>query len=252
MSTVVKELETAMDEVFGESFTNAARENIGKFYEAMTPSVEELKSSMQGMETIPQAFADVFNQSSIIGAVGKNTEALKGTAVTTPITVLPADQTALMGASSKYADSYIEGIQSKMGEAQSAAETLRNTISNTLSQSLTANVKVAITAETTHIEGPTQSGSNTLSLNPYKHNATGTTYFGGGWTTINENGPEIVNLPTGTSILPADKSRKIGTGTTLHNTANLYFSGSLFGDEETADFIGNKVCEKLYDYVTAL
>ena len=34
------------------------------------------------------------------------------------------------------------------------------------------------------------------------HNASGTSYFKGGWTEINEHGGELVNLPSGTQIFP--------------------------------------------------
>lgn len=40
-------------------------------------------------------------------------------------------------------------------------------------------------------------------------NATGTPYFGGGLTEINEHGGEIINLPTGAQIIPSDKSAQM-------------------------------------------
>ena len=39
--------------------------------------------------------------------------------------------------------------------------------------------------------------------------ATGTPYFGGGLTRINEHGGEIINLPTGAQIIPSDKSAQM-------------------------------------------
>ena len=42
-----------------------------------------------------------------------------------------------------------------------------------------------------------------------KRHALGTNYYKGGRTMINENGGEIVDLPTGSRIIPADKSKKI-------------------------------------------
>ncbi len=47
------------------------------------------------------------------------------------------------------------------------------------------------------------------SSGPEKGNATGTPYFGGGLTQINENGGEIINLPTGAQIIPSDKSAQM-------------------------------------------
>ena len=40
-------------------------------------------------------------------------------------------------------------------------------------------------------------------------NATGTQYFSGGWTTVGEHGPELMNLPAGTKILSNSESRNI-------------------------------------------
>lgn len=43
-------------------------------------------------------------------------------------------------------------------------------------------------------------------------NATGTSYFRGGWTTVGEHGPELVQLPTGSKITTASETRQMGTG----------------------------------------
>ncbi len=41
------------------------------------------------------------------------------------------------------------------------------------------------------------------------HNAGGTNNFGGGWTHINERGGELAYLPSGTQIIPADRSKEL-------------------------------------------
>ena len=41
------------------------------------------------------------------------------------------------------------------------------------------------------------------------HNADGDLNFRGGWTHINERGGEMAYLPSGSTIIPADKSDKI-------------------------------------------
>lgn len=43
-------------------------------------------------------------------------------------------------------------------------------------------------------------------------NATGTQYFSGGWTTVGEHGPELMNLPGGTKILSNQESRTVQGG----------------------------------------
>lgn len=42
--------------------------------------------------------------------------------------------------------------------------------------------------------------------------ANGTRYFGGGWTTVGEHGPELMNLPSGTQILSNQSSQNVGGG----------------------------------------
>lgn len=42
--------------------------------------------------------------------------------------------------------------------------------------------------------------------------ATGTPYFSGGWTTVGEHGPELMNLPAGTKILSNAESRTASQG----------------------------------------
>lgn len=69
-------------------------------------------------------------------------------------------------------------------------------------------------------------------------NATGTNYFEGGLTHINENGGEIVNLPNGTQIIPHDVSQKmVGGGNNV--TVNVNVAGNMVGNAEFADEIGD-------------
>ena len=73
--------------------------------------------------------------------------------------------------------------------------------------------------------------------------ATGTSYFPGGWTRINERGGEIVNLPGGTQIIPHDVSQRMAGG----QTVNVYVTvqGNMIGDEAYADYMGNVVAQRL-------
>ena len=43
-------------------------------------------------------------------------------------------------------------------------------------------------------------------------NATGTSYFSGGWTTVGEHGPELVNLPGGSKILSNPMTQQVRGG----------------------------------------
>nr|DAP58297.1 MAG TPA: tail tape measure [Caudoviricetes sp.] len=73
--------------------------------------------------------------------------------------------------------------------------------------------------------------------------ATGTSYFPGGWTRINERGGEIVNLPGGTKIIPHDVSQRMAGG----QTVNVYVTvqGNMIGNKAYADYMGNVVAQRL-------
>lgn len=73
--------------------------------------------------------------------------------------------------------------------------------------------------------------------------ATGTSYFPGGWTRINERGGEIVNLPGGTQIIPHDVSQRMAGG----QTVNVYVTvqGNMIGNQAYADYMGNVVAQRL-------
>ncbi|UWO83120.1 hypothetical protein NQ487_19830 [Hungatella hathewayi] len=51
------------------------------------------------------------------------------------------------------------------------------------------------------------------------HNADGDNNFAGGWTHINERGGEIAYLPSGSTIIPADKSEQIIKGSQQQNVS---------------------------------
>lgn len=76
-----------------------------------------------------------------------------------------------------------------------------------------------------------------------KHNATGTNYFEGGWTHVNENGGEIMNLPNGTQIIPHDVSTKMGGGYTINCPVNI--SGNVIGNQDFIDEVGNAISNRV-------
>lgn len=67
-------------------------------------------------------------------------------------------------------------------------------------------------------------------------NALGTSYWGGGLTRVNERGGEILDLPSGTRIIPHDVSRRAAGG----NTVNIHLTvqGNLIGNRQYADEMG--------------
>jgi len=81
-------------------------------------------------------------------------------------------------------------------------------------------------------------------------NAMGTPYFGGGLTWIHEKGGEIVDLPTGSRIYPADKSEKM-VKSTPNITINVNI-GSLYDSRDAADEIGEIICGKIVDAINSI
>lgn len=73
--------------------------------------------------------------------------------------------------------------------------------------------------------------------------ATGTSYFPGGLTRVNERGGEIMQLPGGTQIIPHDVSRRMTGGTVI----NLYLTvqGNMVGDEAYANHLGGIVTRQI-------
>lgn len=88
-------------------------------------------------------------------------------------------------------------------------------------------------------------------INPFKKNsvsehATGSAYFSGGFTRINEGGRgEIVNLPNGTQIIPHDVSQKQMTSQGTNLVVNLIVQGNMIGNAQYADYIGAVITQRL-------
>lgn len=60
-----------------------------------------------------------------------------------------------------------------------------------------------------------------LGLGNIGHNATGTDSWRGGLTSINEEGPEVVNLPRGSQIIPNSVVKQMSSGAVINNTFNV-------------------------------
>ena len=80
-------------------------------------------------------------------------------------------------------------------------------------------------------------------LDKLQGNALGTSYFSGGLTRVNERGGEIINLPSGTQIIPHDISRRMAGGRTI----NVYVTvqGNVIGNAQYANSLGNLIAQKL-------
>lgn len=250
---------TAITQAMEMSFGNVApetRKHIAEFYESMLPSVNELQAAMQDMNQVPQSYANVFMQSSAIGAVGNNSKALKNLGVTTLSTVLPEDVSKVLQSSKAYGDSFVKGITSNenLEGTQTAADRLRKTLSDTLSKPISITVPVSynpVTLGSTIASQPRPTPAFVGPMPTIKQNATGTTYFGGGFTTINEHGYEVVDLPQGTRIYPHSESEKMMNGS-QNISVSVNVHGSIFGLDNAAELIGGMVCDKIVETVRAV
>lgn len=75
--------------------------------------------------------------------------------------------------------------------------------------------------------------------------ATGTSYFSGGLAQINERGGEIVNLPNGSQVIPADKSEKMISSGKPNIVVNFTIQGNVVGNQQFIDEVGSVVTEKV-------
>lgn len=74
-------------------------------------------------------------------------------------------------------------------------------------------------------------------------NAMGTQYWRGGLTRVNERGGEIMNLPSGTQIIPHDVSVKAAGGRSV--TVNVNIQGNVIGNREYTEQVGEYVGRKV-------
>lgn len=77
------------------------------------------------------------------------------------------------------------------------------------------------------------------------HNATGTNYFRGGLTEVNEVGGEIMNLPNGTQIIPHDVSTKMASNNSNNVSVNLNISGNVVGNDEFINQVGEAITNRV-------
>lgn len=76
--------------------------------------------------------------------------------------------------------------------------------------------------------------------------ASGVTNFQGGWAMVGEEGPELVNLPRGSDVIPNDKTVSLmskGTNAPVGSNTiiNVSFSGIFTGNEMEMRKLADKV-----------
>nr|DAK61135.1 MAG TPA: minor tail protein [Caudoviricetes sp.] len=88
--------------------------------------------------------------------------------------------------------------------------------------------------------------NNTIGRVTGNHNATGTEYWKGGATYVNENQRgEIINLPNGSQVIPHDESMKQLASSRGNVTVNVTVQGNVIGNEDFMDACGRHVTDKV-------
>lgn len=88
--------------------------------------------------------------------------------------------------------------------------------------------------------------NNTVGRVTAGNNATGTEYWKGGATYVNENQRgEIINLPNGSQVVPHDESMKQLASSSGNVTVNVTVQGNVIGNEDFMDACGRHVTNKV-------
>lgn len=79
------------------------------------------------------------------------------------------------------------------------------------------------------------------------NNATGTSYFAGGWTHVNEGGRgELINLPSGSQIIPNSLSKlALAGGGNQNINITLNVAGNVIGNDDFYNECGRAITERL-------
>lgn len=76
--------------------------------------------------------------------------------------------------------------------------------------------------------------------------ASGVRNFSGGLAVVGEQGPELVNLPSGSDVLTNSQSQRLAGGNTSHQAVTITFAGPVYmTNEQEAQNVGNQLARQL-------
>lgn len=75
--------------------------------------------------------------------------------------------------------------------------------------------------------------------------ARGTNWFGGGIALVGEEGPELVNLPSGSSVKTANQTKSILNKRNSNINVNVHIHGNFYSNDKAADELGEKIVKKI-------
>jgi len=174
--------------------------------------------------------------------------------------VITDAQAMQQGAMDMFKDSFARNVEDVMTGAESIGDAFRNLadsviaqIARMLAQKWTeqlfgqgtggGDLLGSIFGVFTGGGGNIASGINNFSslagvTKSFSKFATGTDFAPGGMAWVGERGPELVNLPRGSQVIPADKSARMGGNTITINIAG-------HATKETAQQIASKVAQQM-------
>lgn len=79
--------------------------------------------------------------------------------------------------------------------------------------------------------------------------AKGTNWFGGGIALVGEEGPELVNLPSGSSVKTASQTKNILNKPSQNVQVTVHVHGNFYSNDKAADELGEKIVKK---FITVL
>ncbi|MBO5560313.1 MAG: hypothetical protein J6A07_01530 [Firmicutes bacterium] len=287
-NAVLNEGMKAIKEVFGDEF-NGVAEQLNAEISNITIEPDDLQASMENIQrAIESSISNAGISSGVKKSIGGYLEKLMPTAdelkklatsdqslwkvYGETLTSVEALKT-LSGSGNQMGNAVISAVNSRgnLYNAEKAGKDLKAAIVKPFNEKISITVPVEVkymekTVSTVHGKVPLRNGEvdetlggaaiKVYDLSPYtgdkvkKSNATGTTYFGGGLTYINEHGSEIIDLPQGSRIYPSDKSEKMMRQPNIN--VNVTVAGNIYGSEQAADEIGSVVCSRIMECINAV
>jgi uncharacterized coiled-coil protein SlyX len=115
-------------------------------------------------------------------------------------------------------DNLTSGLADIVTGAKSAEEAFKQLAKSILNDLARIAIRSAIT-------GPIAGALGGLFGGKIGSNANGTDYWGGGLTWVGEKGPELINLPRGSQVIPNDVARQGVGGVSLVSNPNIVING---------------------------
>ena len=229
--------------IFGEELGNS-------IYEGITNNLEGLKQWFSDTwNSIVETCAPVIN--TIVGIFGFIYDGI----VTIFSPVAQWFDTTVWQPVKSFAQTAMDGVKEIFGAVWEGIKGIWNGVAGWFDENvwspLKAKASEALNFIGKGINAAQQRGAQSTGLQLSGH-ATGASYFGGGWTEINERGGEIVDLPNGSRIYPHATTEKMLAEqfSSANSGGNNYsISGNTFIVREEADI--DRIAHSLFSMIAS-